>query len=124
MSKSHTLPPNSLNIFHNNFNGLENKIDDLHQFLLQLNFRFDLLTITETSEKNSYGNFINNVNIEGYALFSTPSLSNKGGTAIYVKEHFDAFERTDLKAFNNLFETTWIEIKNRKSKNIVCGTIY
>ena len=43
----------SLNIFHNNFNGLESKHDLLHEFLINLNHRFDLITITETSEKNS-----------------------------------------------------------------------
>ena len=65
-----------------------------------------------------------NVDIKNYKLFSTPTLSKNGGTAIYVRDLFDSFERSDLKITNKYFESTWIEIKNKKSKNILCGTIY
>ena len=33
-------------------------------------------------------------------------------------------ERNDLKIITDEFEITWIEVKNRPSKNIVIGSIY
>ena len=33
-------------------------------------------------------------------------------------------ERLDLKICHDLYESTWIEIKNKHSKNIICGSIY
>ena len=36
----------------------------------------------------------------------------------------DSLERYDLNIKNVEFETTWIEIKNKKRKNIVCGSVY
>ena len=50
--------------------------------------------------------------------------SRKGGTALYVKESYDVFERSDLKIQNNCFESLWFEIKNKRNKNILCGCIY
>ena len=83
----------------------------------------DVLAITETSEKTDPG-FLSNIVIEGYYTpFHTPTNSSKGGTALYVNNDFDAYERTDLGVQNDLMEAVWIEIKNKDSKNIVCGCI-
>ena len=40
---------------------------------------------------------------------------------IYVK---DSTERLDLNVIDDQFESAWIEIKIKKSKNIICGSIY
>ena len=42
---------------------------------------------------------------------------------VYVKNAFDTIQRADLSTQHAQFESTWIEIKNKKSKNI-CGCIY
>ena len=62
---------------------------------------------------------LKDMEIEGYGKYHTASKSSKGGTAIYVKNNFDTIERCDLNISNVEFETTWIEIKNKNSKNIV-----
>ena len=85
--------------------------------------KIDILAITETSEKE-YSGFLSNVEIEGYEKYHTASKSAKGGTAIYVFKNLDKIERCDLNTSNLEFETTWIEIKNKNSKNIICGCIY
>ena len=59
--------------------------------------------------------------IEGYGKYHTASISSKEVIAIYVKNNVDTIERCDLNISNVEFETTWIEIKNKNSKNIVCG---
>ena len=67
---------------------------------------------------------MSNVSKEGYDSYFTPSNSSRGGTCIYVKNAFDSIERTDLNVQHDDFESSWIEIKNKRSKNIICGCIY
>ena len=62
--------------------------------------------------------------MEGYDIYHTSTKTSKGGTEIYVNRRYDSLERYDLNIKNVEFETTWIEIKNKKSKNIVCGSVY
>ena len=119
--KSKKLDSN-FNIFHNNINGLESKHDQLHQFLAT-SIDFDVIAITETSQKYER-DFLTNVSFENYLLFSIGSYTSRGGSALYVKNDYDVSERFDLVNKNALFETVWIEINNKKNKNIVCGTIY
>ena len=114
---------NDFSIFHSNVNGLESKFNNLHNFLGGCNSTLDILAITETSEQVD-NSFISNVEIEGYALFHTPTLSGKGGCALYVNKLYNSFERVDLKAQEKDFESTWVEIKNSNSKNIIIGCIY
>ena len=84
----------------------------------------DILAITETTE-NQANSFLTNVNIDGFKPpLHTPSLSAKGGTALYVNSNFESFERLDLRAQTDNFESVWVEIKNRNSKNIICGCVY
>ena len=113
----------NFNIFHSNVNGLENKLDTLENFLHEAQSGMDVIAISETSENKSHS-FISNVNIDGFSPFSTPSNSKNGGTALFVKNNYNVMERTDLKVQHDDFETVWIEIKNPREKNIVCGCVY
>ena len=112
---------NNFNIFHSNVNGLEAKIDNLYEFISNTSSELDVIAITETSHKNNEF-FTTNVSIEGYKEFYT-SNSSKGGTALYVKDNYDVFELSDLKTQNDCFESVWVEIKNKRNKNVLCGCI-
>ena len=112
-----------LSIFHSNMNGLETHFENLHTFLSSVPVHFDIINVTETSQKEDEA-FKSNIAIEGYDAFFTPPKSNKGGTGIYIKEVYDSFERSDLSIIHKDYEATWIEIKNKKSKNIVSACIY
>ena len=114
---------NNFNIFHSNINGLGSKFDNLYEYISSTSAEFDTIAITETSHKKDKF-FSTNVSIDVYNEFFTPSNSSKGGTAIYVKENHDVFERSDLKTQNDGFESVWVEIKNKRNKNILCGCIY
>ena len=114
---------NKLNIFHSNVNGLESKFESLHEFLTGSISALDIIAITETSQQNDEF-FTSNVSLDGYKPFYTPTNSSKGGTALYVSSNFNVFERNDLKAQTDLFESVWTEITNKSSKNIICGCIY
>ncbi len=111
------------NIFHSNVNGLESKFNVLHTFLAGSSSTMNVIGITETSE-NVDDSFLNNVSLEGYKIFNTPTDSAKGGVALYVNDNFDTFERVDLKIQNDEFQSVWLEIKNSGSKNILCGCVY
>ena len=115
----------NFNIFHANVNGLESKFDNLHTFLAGNKSKMDVVAITETSENKDLS-FIKNVSMEsdGFKLYNTPTNSTKGGTVLYVNSDFDSFERTELKAQTDLYESVWAEIKNKNSKNIVLGCVY
>ena len=78
----------------------------------------DIVAITETSQKSNE-NFIKNVTIEAYDIYSTGSHSAREGVAIYVNNNFNSFERNDLKINNDEFESVWIEINNKGNKNIM-----
>ena len=58
--------------------------------------------------------------MHGYNLHSQPSSSAAGGVALYTSKSLNAVKRTDLSVTNEEFETVWVEIKNIKSKNILC----
>ena len=113
----------NLNIFHSNVNGLENKFDNLHEFLVGASTPLDIVALTETSHKND-DFFKSNVTLAGYSPFYTPTNTSKGGTALYVNSDYNPFERYDLKVQCDQYESVWIEISNKSSKNILCGCVY
>ena len=114
----------NFNLFHANANGLESKFDTLHTFLSGTASKMDVIAITETSENKDH-QFITNIELEGYKPpYHTPTNTLKGGTVLFVNKDFDSFERTEFKSQNDILESVWIEIKNKNSKNIVCGCIY
>ena len=41
-----------------------------------------------------------------------------------MKNDIDVVERNDLNIINKAFECLWVEIRNEKHKNIVCGCLY
>ena len=81
----------NLNIFHNNVNGLEMKFENLHHYLSKDSSKFDILAITETSQKINHDEFYTNIKLEGYKKFSTPTC--KGRTIVYTKYSLDVTER-------------------------------
>ena len=114
----------NISIFHNNFNGLESKFDQFHNFLINTSSDIDIIAITETSQHVNNIKFKTNVELKGYTLFSTASNTSKGGCAIYIKNKFNVNERMDLNIINDHYESIWIEIKNKSSKNVIVGCIY
>ena len=84
----------------------------------------DVLCISEISQKENTM-FKRNINLDNFhPIFSTGSKTARGGTAIYVRNTHNTMERMDLKSCNLEYESTWVEIKNQKSKNILIGCIY
>ena len=94
----------NLNIFHSNVNGLESKFENLHCFLNGSKSAMDIVALTETSENDDHS-FLQNIRLEGYHdPYSTPTLTSKGGVAMFVNSDFKTHERIDLKAQTKDFE--------------------
>ena len=65
-----------------------------------------------------------NVTLNGCVLHSQHSSSSACGVALYVKENLQHMIRDDISTCEDEFETIWIEIKNSKSQNVLCGCAY
>ena len=115
---------NTFTIIHSNLNGLENKFEEYHNFIINTEMDIDILCISETSQKENT-NFNANITIDGYRQPHTlGSKTARGGVANYSKSDLNVLERNDLNLVEKSFEAVWIEIKNDKRKNIVCGCFY
>ena len=85
--------------------------------------KIDVLALTETSEEEDTG-FLSNDELVDFQKLHTASKSTKVGTAIYANKNFDTIERTDVNINSLEYESAWIEIKNKRSKNIIMASIY
>ena len=114
--------PHQLSLFHVNLRSLSASIDELHQLLNTFKFKFDIVGISETKEQIS--GFLKNVSINGYDLHSQYTSSAAGGVPLYIKSNLDYIIREDFSILDDDFETIWVEIKNKKSQNILCCCSY
>ena len=115
---------NSFNILHSSLNGLESKFVEYHQFINNIEMDIDILCISETSQKEDT-DFNLNLTIDGYRQpTAVGSKTSNGGVAIYSKTDINTVDRNDLNIADKSFEAVWIEVKNEKHKNIVCGCLY
>ena len=110
-------------IFHVNTRSLCKIFDQLQSVLSSVGLVFDLIGITETKQQTEK-DFITNVDIDDYHLYTQPSKGAAGGVAIYANNKLNHFRREDLDTVNDEFESIWIEIRNNKGKNFLCGCAY
>ena len=87
-----------------------------------LKANFDVIELSETKEQSE--GFFKNVSLDGYKIHSQHSNSSAGGIALYLRNNSDYIVHEDLNALENEFETIWIEIKNKKSQNVLCWYAY
>ena len=55
---------------------------------------------------------------------SQPSKSLCGGCAVYVNSQLDHQVRNNLSVLEEEYETIWVEINNKKDKNLLCCCLY
>ena len=113
-------------LFHTNIGSLAKHKDELETILTMLNYKFDIIGISETKlSKNIRPKF--DINIEGYKCYHVDTEANKGGTLIYVSNTINSKARPDLDSLlykSEVLESTFIEIISPKKKNILVGCIY
>ena len=112
-----------LALFHVNIRSLSKHIDQLKTVLSMSKRKFDLIGISESKQKVDCS-FIVNVDLEGYHMYNQPSKLASGGVVLYVNDSLDHLKRNEFCTTEDEFESLWVEIKNQKSKNIMCGCMY
>ena len=116
--------PSSFDLFHVNIASLNKHIDDLKCIISSLNYKFDIIGISEHKIlKDTLPS--NNTRISGYHEFDfEPTETFFGGTGFYIKDNLDYFRRTDLKInAASHYESMFIEIVFPKKKNLIVGCI-
>ena len=117
------FPKNAFSILHLNTASLQLHFDEIVTMLSQSNKNFDILCFSETKIKEKTG-ILRNIDIPGYSFFHTDTKTNSGGTLIYAKNQLSPKLLPEFsQSVENIFESTFIEIKNEK-KSMIIGTIY
>ena len=105
-------------IFHLNIASLSKHKDELETVLSMLNYKFDIIGISETKIRFGIASTYD-INIEGYNTVSTPTESEKGGTLIYIAGHLNYKISKDIESLvykSNELESVFIEIINTSRK--------
>ena len=117
---------NKFSVFHTNIGSLAKHKEELENTLALLNYKFDVIGITETKLKKQLKPKID-ISLSGYKCYRVDTEAEKGGTLIYVSNNINSKERPDLESLlykSEVLESTFIEINNHRKKNILIGCIY
>ena len=104
---------------------LQLHFDKLKLMLQLLDFKFDIIALSETKIEKDKSPIID-ISLEGYHKpVGTPTESTKGGVLIYVSDKLDFKPRNDLNTYESKkVESMFIEIINPKRSNSIVGTVY
>ena len=94
--KVHKVDNKFFSLIHLNIGSLRKHKDELETVLSLLNFKFDVIGISETKiKKNIAPDY--DPNIKGYKKpYSTPTEGGKGGVVIYISDKHNCKPRKDL----------------------------
>ena len=110
-------------LFHTNIRSLRRNLENFQTHLLEeLDFRFNIICITETGIKNEYANLDLNPAIPNYNFEYVSTPLSAGGVGMYIDEElkYTVVE----KCSNEAFQALWIEVYLPKNRNIICGVVY
>ena len=111
-------------MFHVNMASLKH-IDDLRLIISLLEYKFDIIGISEHKIKIKGNVPTANVDIAGYQTLYEPTKSSHGGTGFYLKNNINYTERADLALNTSVnFESIFIEINFPERKILIVGCIY
>ena len=124
--KSKNVNNKSFSLIHLNIHSLEKNKEELESTLSLLDFKFDVIGISETKLKSNIAPKYD-IGMEGYKHFSTPSEANKGGVILYIlNKHITSqcnkYDKIMYKS--KLLESVFAEIKIPNKKNILIACIY
>ena len=119
---------NSFSVFHTNISSLQGNGDNLHNLLASLEFKFDVIALSETWNPDYKKNFQPPI-LPGYNKYKgTTGSSLKGGCGVYINSDLKPLARPDLnikiKNDDIEIETYWTEIIMDKQPNRLVGVVY
>ena len=118
-SFKYTQKVKDFSLFHLNIASLGKHKDELETVLNLLDYKFDILGITETKITNNCTPIFD-ITMTGYKHFYTPTESEKGGALLYVNDQLNSKPRKDLDTLvykTRQLESIFAEIINPGKKN-------
>ena len=116
--------PKSFSMFHLNIASLSKHFDDFNALLSVLNFEFDVIGLSETRFKKGVIP-AGNLDLENFFFEHTATESSAGGTGLFISKKLSYKPRPDLTIYKKgQLESTFIEIINKDSSNIIIASIY
>ena len=101
---------------------IQANFDNLVQLLSDLNFPFNIISISETWLRSSEQ--IANFDLPGYSFLSQSTTLRAGGVGLYIKNGIQYNVRHDLSFSTDESEMLWIEIESDLNSNMICGVVY
>ena len=118
---SSKMSQKGFSLMHCNIRSLSKNVSLLHDILLTVETRPDIIAISETKiNENSYAN----INLPGYNFVNTNSKSQAGGVGLYIANNIEFSRKTDLDISRDGIESFWVELACHKQKSIVIGCVY
>lgn len=111
-----------LSLFHTNIRSLKSNLEKFQTHLLELDFHFNIIGITETRIRNELGDLDFNPMIPNYNFEYVPTPLSAGGVGIYIDQRFKytVIEKTS----NEAYQALWVELHLPKKANMICGVVY
>ena len=115
----------SFSILHLNIHSIQFHIEDLRVILHMLNFKFDVIAISESKLQVGSDPQVD-INLAGFQNpISTPTEASKGGVLLYIANGLNFKPRNDLKIYKaKELESAFIEIISPNEANSIVGVIY
>ena len=108
---------------HLNISSLSYHCDDLSSLINNLKVKQKIFGISESRIKKTPP--LSSIDLTNYAHEQTPTESSKGGTLLHISEELNDKTRKVLQMYKaKKLESNFIEITNKKRKNLIVGFIY
>ena len=113
----------NFSILHLNIHSIQRHIEELRVLLHALNFKYDIIAISESKLK--YEPQID-ISLPGYhSPHCTFTEAEKGGTILFISKELNFKPRKDLEIYESKeLESSFVEIINKKTSNDIVGVIY
>ena len=120
---------NPFSVIHTNICSLQQNGDNLIDLLTDLEFKFDVVGVTETWNPEEKKHKFSPPIIDGYSPYlGLTGSSLKGGCGVYINSDLNYHLRKDLyikiKTLECEIETFWIELIIDKQPNRLIGVVY
>ena len=104
-------------------------MEKLETLLNYLEFKFDVISLTETCNPETKNHTCNPNVLEGYKNYlGITGSTAKGGCGFYLNENLNFIERKDLnfkvKQDDEEYECVWVELLNARKPNTLIGVVY
>ena len=127
--KRNKIPKSTISLIHTNIGSLQANIEKLELLITDLEFKFDVISLTETCNPDIKKDIFSPKILEGYKNYlGITGSSSKGGCGFYLNVNLNFIERKDLnfkfKEDVEECESIWVELINKRKPNTLIGVVY